>query len=123
MKAVVGLCVTLLGAVACQSIAATYDQPAHIVLPNDGSRAALRGAVNTALHTGVTLADSALTNSSVLIVERGIPQNLEGSPASGRSMQVPFQFRLVISGDHCVLIDQRDQTRYRLQNTHCVAAE
>jgi hypothetical protein len=71
----------------------------------------------------VTLADDALTDSSLLIVERVMPKSMEGSPAQGRTMEMPIQFRLVINGDDCILIDQRDESRHVLQDTSCIAAE
>ena len=56
---------------------------------------------------------------SVLIIERSPPRSIQGLPAQGRNMDVPIQFRLVINRDECVLIDQRDRSRYTLQNTRC----
>lgn len=109
--------------VACQTVATNDDMPALITDPTDASRAALQQAVNAALNTEVLLADDALTNTSLLIIERVMPRTMEGSPAQGRTMDMPFQFRLVINGDDCVLIDQRDESRYPLQDTSCMAAE
>lgn len=109
--------------VACQTVATNHDQPARIVDPGVASRAALQQLVNALLNTEVAVADDALTDSSVLIIERSIPRSLEGSPAQGRTMESPFQFSLVINGDDCVLIDQRDQSRHELSDTSCVAAE
>jgi len=115
--------VTTFGVVGCQTVATGYDKPAQITDPSDESRAALQQTVNTALNTDVTLADDALTDSSLLIVERVIPKTMEGSPAQGRTMEMPFQFRLVINGDDCILIDLRDESRHVLQDTSCIAAE
>jgi hypothetical protein len=36
-------------------------------------------------------------------------------------MDAPIQFRLVINGDDCILIDQRDRSRHNLENTTCEA--
>jgi len=71
----------------------------------------------------VTLAADALTDSSLLIIERAMPRSMDGSPAQGRTMEMPIQFRLVINGDDCILIDQRDESRHVLQDTSCIAAE
>jgi hypothetical protein len=71
------------------------------------------------LHTDVALADDALTETSILTVERKIPQSIEGSPAQGRNMEKPIQFRLVRNGSECILIDQRDMTRTVLADTVC----
>lgn len=108
---------------ACQTVATSYDRPARIANPTAESRAVLQHTVNDALNTKVTLADDALTDTSVLTIERDVPRSLEGSPAQGRNMEMPLQFRLVINGDDCVLIDQRDQSRHALKDTSCVAEE
>ena len=105
----------------CQTLKATDDLPAWINNPDSDSRAALQAAVNEALDTDVALADDALTKSSILTIQRNLTDSLEGQPAQGRNMDMPIQFRLVISGDDCVLVDQRDQSRRILQNTSCRA--
>lgn len=123
MRSSLCLLVVTSGLVACQTVATAYDKPARISDPTDASRAALQQTVNAVLNTNVTLADDALTDSSLLIVERAMPRTMDGSPAQGRTMEMPFQFRLVINGDDCILIDQRDESRHVLQDTSCIAEE
>ena len=106
---------------ACANVAPDAEQPAIIVDPNDASRAALQAAVNSALNTDVTLADSALTDTSLLIIERQIPRTMDGAPAGGRTMESPFQFHLVTDGTNCILIDGRNESRYVLADTRCVS--
>jgi hypothetical protein len=36
-------------------------------------------------------------------------------------MEMPVQFRLLTNGTICVLEDQRDKTRYLLDDTQCAA--
>ena len=107
------------GFAGCKNVAPAVDQAAVIVNPDAASRAALQATVNAALHTDVALADDALTDTSILIIERKAPQSIEGSPAQGRTMEMPFQFRLVTNGSECVLIDQRDMSRTVLADTVC----
>jgi len=107
----------------CQTVATANDVPARITDPNDASRAALQNAINDALHTTVLLADGALTTSSLLIIERNPPRSLQNQPATGRNMELPIQFRLVLSGEDCVLVDTRDDSRHLLENTTCVAEQ
>ncbi|MEJ2127901.1 MAG: hypothetical protein P8X81_03550 [Woeseiaceae bacterium] len=109
--------------VGCKNVAPDADQPAVIVDPTDASRAALKSVVDTVFGTDVLLADDALTGSSVLIIERSMPQSLEGSPAEGRRMDMPMQFRLVTDGRKCILVDQRDGSRHILADTRCKAEE
>ncbi len=104
---------------ACRSAPTEQDQAARIVDPDDASRAALQRAVEAALHTKVTLAGDALTETSVLIIERSPPRGMRAPPTQGRTMEPPIQFRLVIHGKDCVLVDQRDRARYELENTRC----
>ena len=108
-------------ALGCQTLADGYDKPARIVNPDDASRAALQEAVNRAFGTDVTLADNALTDSSVLTIERSPRPTMDDPNPLGRNMEMPFQLRLVINGTECILIDQRDRTRYTLANTSCEA--
>ena len=110
------LAVTL---VACKTVTPDVDQAAVIVNPDAASRAALQEAVDAALHTDVTLADDALMETSILIIERKVPQSIEGSPAQGRNMEMPFQFQLVRNGSECILIDQRDMARGGRADTVC----
>jgi hypothetical protein len=107
----------------CKNVAPDADQAAVITDPDAASRAALQQTVNAALHTDVALADDALTDSNILIIERKIPQSIEGSPAQGRNMEMPIQFRLVTDGANCILVDQRDASRHILADTRCVAEE
>lgn len=123
MRSLLWLFVATSGVVGCQTVATGYDKPARITNPSDESRAALQQTVNAALNTNVTLAADALTDSSLLIIEHAMPRSMDGSPAQGRTMEMPIQFRLVINGDDCILIDQRDESRHVLQDTSCIATE
>ena len=110
-----------LTALGCQTVGSDADKPARIVNPDDASRAALQDAVNTAFGTSVTLADNALTDSSVLTIERNPRPTMDNPNPLGRNMEKPFQLRLFINGTDCVLVDQRDHARYVLANTSCEA--
>ena len=101
-------------------MAAADDVPARISPATAESRAALQKAVNEALHTEVLLADDALTSNSVLIIERNVPGGIDRQPAQGRNMDTPIRFRLVLRGDDCTLIDERDESRYVLDDVSCV---
>ena len=119
----ISLAVCAVTFIGCKNVAPEADRAAVIVDPDAASRAALQQMVNAALHTDVTLADDALTDTSILIIEQKIPQSIEGSPAQGRNMEMPIQFRLVTDGANCILVDQRDASRHILADTRCVAEE
>ena len=113
-----GLTLTALG---CQTMGADYDQPARIINPTEASRDSLRQTVSQVLHTEVTLADDALTDSSVLTIEHRPPGTMQNPTPDGRILDMPIQFRLVINQSNCILIDQRDRSRHTLNDTACVA--
>ena len=110
-----------LTALGCQTMDNNYDKAARIVNNNDASRAALQEIVNTVFGYSVTLADNALTDSSVLTIERSPRPTMENPNPLGRNMEMPIQLRLVVNGPDCVLIDQRDRSRHILANTDCQA--
>ncbi len=105
----------------CQSLVSGEDIAARITNPTDHSRAALQNTINDVLNTHVALADDALTDSSVLTIEQHPPRNMQNLPAQGRNMDKPIQFRLVLNGSECILVDQRDNSRYPLEKTTCAA--
>jgi hypothetical protein len=113
-----GLALSVLG---CQTMGADYDQPARITNATEASRAALRETINAALNTEVTLADDALTDSSVLTIEHTPPRTMQNPTPEGRILTMPLQFRLVINESDCILIDPRDRSRHLLNNTTCAA--
>ena len=121
----INFCSSLLGGLiliaGCQTMVAGNDAPARITSPTAASRAALQNAVNDALHTDVMLADDALTSSSNLSIERSPPRTLQGRIATGRNMEPPIRFQLVMNGSVCILIDTRDESRYPLDDTTCIA--
>lgn len=105
---------------SCKTIGNGDDLPARVTNPTIESRAALQQAVDNAMNMKVTISEDALTNSSLLILERSPPRSMQNLPATGRNMDPAIQFRLAINGPDCVLIDTRDQSRYTLENTTCV---
>jgi len=105
----------------CQTMATGTDVPARITNPSAASRAALQNAVNDALHTEVLLAASALTTSSILVIERNPPRSMQNQAATGRNMDPPMRFHLVLNNSECILVDQRDESRHRLEDTTCAA--
>ena len=106
---------------ACRGGRATLDDvPALIVDPTPASRFELTRVVMAAVNDrAVALADDALTQRSSLILERSPPRSIEGQPATGRMLDEPVRFRLVVNGPNCVLINEADGRRWRLSQTDC----
>ena len=105
----------------CQTVDTDLDQPARIVNADADSRAALQAAVNEALGKEVMLADNALTNTSLLTIERWPTGTIDNPVPEGRRLDKPIQFRLIINGSDCILIDQRNESRHVLKDTDCAA--
>lgn len=105
----------------CQTVNTDLDRPARIVNADADSRAALQAAVNEALGTEVLLAQDALTDTSLLTIERWPAGTMENPVPQGRSLEKPVLFRLVINGSDCILIDQRNESRHVLEDTDCAA--
>lgn len=100
------------------------DQPALIVNPTPESHAELERVVSDMLFGAeVTLSKDALTESSVLVVERARIRSLENPPLSGRDLGRPERFRLLTTGTECVLIHESNHARYELPETDCVPEE
>lgn len=105
---------------ACRTLRADKDVPAVIVNPTAESRAALKRAVGEALRGApVLLADDALTRSSTLVVERVRPRDPSGMQLGGREYGLPERFRLVRSGQQCILVHEPDGMRLVLEATTC----
>jgi hypothetical protein len=105
----------------CQTLTGSRDVPARITHPTPESRAELQRVVSDALHgAAVTLADDALTESSVLTIERRRPRDMQGREMTGRELGRPEQFRLFRNGERCVLVQQPDGPRWALEQTTCV---
>jgi hypothetical protein len=107
---------------ACKMNSVHEERPARIINPSAESRAELRRVVSDMLFGAeVTLADDALTDSSILIVERNRIRSLDNPPLSGRDLGKPERFQLVTTGKQCVLIHDSDRARHELLETECVA--
>ena len=105
----------------CQTIDAAADVPALINEPDDASRAALRDTISSIFGgRDILLADDALTKTSLLLIERNVRGSMNAPPATGRVLEEPIRFRLVKSGEDCVLVDLRDESRHVLADTDCV---
>ena len=119
IKALLGVSLGMM-LTACQTVNADYDQPARIVNPDAYSRAALQAAVNEAIGREVMLADEALIDSSMLVIERSMPGTMADPVPQGRILERPIQLQLVRNGDACFLIRKSDGARYALSNIDCV---
>lgn len=124
-------CCAAVLAVACNSQSPVAEEnegnrevPARIVNPNDASRVELERVVSDMLFgADVTLAGDALTEYSVLILERSRARSMANPPLSGREMREPERFQLVTDGERCFLLHGEGRARYELRDTECVAEE
>ncbi len=106
---------------ACATSTQT-GQPAVVVEPTPASRADLLSSVQAALNNNqILLADTALTQESVLLIERAPHTDPLGLPANGRELQQPERFLLSVQDAHCVLTHERTGRRWQLPHTQCRA--
>jgi hypothetical protein len=127
----IALCCAALALAACKATAPASEEislqdgrPAVIVDPSAESRAELQRVVSDMLSGAeVTLAGDALTETSVLIIERARIRSLENPPLSGRDLGRPERFQLRTTGTECVLIHENSDARYELYETDCVPEE
>jgi hypothetical protein len=120
---VVLLAAVALAPLACGTPAARADAPALITAPSAASRAELQRIVTESANGApVTLADDALTRESTLIVERREPRDAQGRPFSGRLLDTPQRFQLVLRDGRCVLIRESDGQSWPLTESRCVPA-
>lgn len=115
------LALSLFVTVACESIPADQDVPARITNANDASHAILQETVNEIIGIEVLLADSALTERSILVIENWSRQKIDVPATRGRIMEPPVRLQLVTSGGACILVDTRDGSRHELVNVSCAA--
>lgn len=97
--------------------------PALLAEATPEARAELQRVVSEAMHgVPVTLADDALTRESVLVIERNPPQDAQHRNLTGRNLESPQKFQLLISGDRCWLERAADGERWELLEAKCVPA-
>jgi hypothetical protein len=92
---------------------------AVIVNPSDAGRCELARVVRAALGAPVTLADDALTSSSMLIIEPADPRDDSGRPLNGRRLDRPETFELFTRRSRCVLVQMRTGRRWTLRHAAC----
>jgi hypothetical protein len=113
--------IALVGILFCAALlAGCQDRPARIVDPTDASRAALQRVVSIALNgANVTLADDALTKSSLLTIEPKVYRDAQGERVMGRETRTPIHFRLIKQGEQCLLVLQNNGAKWPLTDTTC----
>lgn len=109
-------------AAACTSAPVRAGRPALIVHATADSRADLLSVVRAALHSApLLLADDALTQESILLIEPRQRLDANGLPVNGRELGLPERFLLSIDGKRCVLTQERTQQHWVLARTQCKA--
>ena len=95
-----------------QSCASAQPEVAAVIdKPTEKSRAELAQAVSSLLNGApVRLADDALTQDSVLIIQKA---------RTGRDLDKPEHFRLVRAANQCTLVRERTGERVTLAATSC----
>ena len=105
----------------CGHLGASEEVPAVLVDPTDAVRAELRAALTAALgQAPVAIADDALTQTNVLVIDRAPVRDLANRPLDGRVVAPTAQrFELVLASGGCVLLRPADAWRMRLAGANC----
>lgn len=98
---------------------ASTGAPAAIMDSTPAGHADIARAIAAALGTEVLIADDALTTSSILTIERRAPRTTEGRVGTGRVLDPPEVFQLLLDDDRCVLAHPRTGESYPLENARC----
>jgi hypothetical protein len=103
----------------CRHLPAGDDVPAVLVEPTPAARAELLDVLRAALGGApLTLADDALTRSSVLLIERE-PRGPDA--LAGRTVEASVhRFELVLNAGRCELVRRADAWRAPLTRARCV---
>jgi hypothetical protein len=108
---------------ACAVLPDSPGTPAVIADPTARSLRELAGVIHEALgDVPVTLADDALTGSSLLSLEHALRRDPEGRPLNGRDLTRPETFELFKRGPRCVLVQTKTGREWTLHHAQCVAA-
>lgn len=116
------LAAAALATAGCGSLAA-QGSPGVIASPTTATRAELARVVSSAMNgQPVTLADDALTRDSTLTIERRTPPGEQGRAATGRTVEEPVRFNLVVRENGCVLVREGDGRAFPLEGVRCAPA-
>lgn len=104
--------------VACQSTGQPLV-PALLNQPSAEERTLLEKAVEELLGRRVRLSETALTESSLLLLEPQGGTGIDGLLLDGRRQEPPERLRLYLWGDQCLLEHEASGKRQRLQSLNC----
>jgi hypothetical protein len=106
----------------CGSNGLQPDVPAVRTSLTEASTLEIEQIVATAAGGSRTaISGDALSDSSLLVVERAPRQRVDVPSADGRNYGRPDRFRLVLDGPQCFLVHEETGLRYLLKDTVCIA--
>ena len=104
----------------CQTNMYASDRYAVLVDVTPAVHATIESAISAALPgMQITVAPDALSQTSLLTLERPVRQRLDGEAGLDRRLDTPERFRLVVNDGRCVLIHEAKSTRYPLDGARC----
>ncbi len=120
MKAIWLVGVILLA--GCLKSAVEAETPARLINVDAASRAELKAVVAAAIgQATVRLADDALIEDGVMLIERTPRTDNLGHRLPGRDLGAPRRFQLFRAGTDCILIEADSDRRWVLEQARCVA--
>lgn len=107
--------------VACAGSSGERERPARLLPPSDAARAELRAVVAAAIgQADVRLAEDALQQDGVLLLERKPRSDPMGHRVPGRDLGAPSRFQLFIADDRCLLRHAESDRSWPLEQARCV---
>jgi hypothetical protein len=120
MRIVAAITLGLCAGAGCSSPEVQPDTPAVRTSLTEASTTELMQVISAANGgVQVTIAEDALTTSSVLVIERGLRRSIDRPPELGRDYGRPQRFQLVLDGRQCFLVQQSTGLRWLLRETTC----
>ncbi|MEX2366777.1 MAG: hypothetical protein WD601_09235 [Pseudohongiellaceae bacterium] len=118
-RSVIVILLTIL-TVACKEQDVKPDVPALITNPGPATLQEVERTLSGALNgMRIMLAADALTDQSVVVIQRNPKRSLDRPPELGRDLGRPYHFQLVTNGMHCALINLQNGERWPLTDVEC----
>ncbi|MCC5885186.1 MAG: hypothetical protein JJT88_02005 [Gammaproteobacteria bacterium] len=105
---------------ACTGSSLAPETPARLIEADAASRAELQAVVAAAMgQATVQLADDALIDDGILLIERTPRTDHLGHRLPGRDLGAPRRFQLFRAGSDCILIEGGSDRRWVLEQARC----
>lgn len=107
--------------VACKNGTLHEEVPARLTEPSADARAELQTIIASAARVHqLTLAEHPFADSHILILETTPRRDPQGNRLPGRDLSKPERFQLLVSGEDCILLQEKTGERWILREARCL---